>query len=213
MHSPQAPIKTQGLVTVVVWQARALWDSLTAPAAILAVKTSWFGLQQSCDIPLEPWDFPLQPWDSHKILWVVQRLWDCHTVLLRAPYNRPMNIGSWGLSTCLFTSMQGCHAPKTPTPQTAVYQTKNFWNKRRALCASPQHKIIPNSWLCAFQNWTYFVMRNWAALPHELFLDWSLIWSIYIPVWPKFLLFFSICKQKFFWNQEKRQFWISPRFY
>ena len=24
-----------------------------------------------------------------------------------------------------------------------------------------------------------------AALPHELFQDWSLIWSIYMPVWPK----------------------------
>ena len=68
--------------------------------------------------------------------------------------------------------------------------------------ASPQHKIIHNSCLCAFQNWTYFVMRNWAALLHELFLDWSLIWSIYIPVWSKFLLFFSSCKQKFFWSQE-----------
>ena len=29
----------------------------------------------------------------------------------------------------------------------------------------------------------------WAALPHELFQDWSFIWSIYIglPVWPKYL--------------------------
>ena len=137
---------------------------------------------------------------------LLQRLWDCHTVLLHVPYNCPMNMGSWGLSTCLFTSMQGCHAPKTPTPQTTVYQTKNFWNKRRVLCASPPRKIIHNSWLCAFQNWTYFVMRNWAALPHELFLDWSLVWSIYIPNWPKFLRFFSICKQRFFWNRVAGNF-------
>ena len=57
---------------------------------------------------------------------LLQRLRDCHTVLLHVPYNRPMNRGSWGLFTCLFTSMQGCHASKTPTSQTAVYQTKNF---------------------------------------------------------------------------------------
>ena len=37
---------------------------------------------------------------------------------------------------------------------------------------------------------------DWTALPHEWFQDWSLIWSIHIPVWPKYLHSYSHSEQK-----------------
>ena len=43
-----------------------------------------------------------------------------------------------------------------------------------------------------------FERKNWAALPQKFFQDWSLIWSIYIPVWLKYLHSPSLCKKTLF---------------
>ena len=45
--------------------------------------------------------------------------------------------------------------------------------------------------------WSVYTRHNWAELPHVLFPDLSLIWSIYIPVWLKYLHSSSVHKQKF----------------
>ena len=50
-------------------------------------------------------------------------------------------------------------------------------------------------WFCAVLLRGY---KGSTSIPDELFQDWSLIWSIYIPVWPKCLPSSIICNQKFF---------------
>ena len=70
------------------------------------------------------------------------------------------------------------------------------------------------SWFISSESKT-----NWAALPHELFQDWSLIyvlpiWSIYIRVWlnrPRaYVHSSSHCKQKIIcWSFEIRSNWKS----
>ena len=54
------------------------------------------------------------------------------------------------------------------------------------------------------QLWESVCTRNnWAALPRELFQVWSLIWSIHIPVWPKYPHSSSPSKRKFFCRSLK----------
>ena len=43
--------------------------------------------------------------------------------------------------------------------------------------------------------WSVWTRKHWAALPHELLQDWSLIWSIYIPFWLTYLHSSSLSKQ------------------
>ena len=43
--------------------------------------------------------------------------------------------------------------------------------------------------------WSVRTRKNLAALTHELFQDWSLIWSIYIPFWLTYLHSSSLSKQ------------------
>ena len=62
------------------------------------------------------------------------------------------------------------------------------------------------------------IKKNLAALPHEFSQDWSLIWSIYVSVWPKYSPVLFSLQQKFFCClsfefTSHRKFRSNPRFY
>ena len=80
------------------------------------------------------------------------------------------------------------------------------------------------SFLLALCCWRYFTIKtmsqlwwsvwariNLAAFPHELLHYWSLIWSYYILVWPKYLHLSSLSKKYFlqiFWNLKLQKGFI-----
>ena len=73
------------------------------------------------------------------------------------------------------------------------------------------------------RNPTQILMEIWwtwiACLlgSHESFWDWSLIWSIYIRVWPQYLHLSSLSKQKFscryFKISNHGKYWINQQFW
>ena len=40
--------------------------------------------------------------------------------------------------------------------------------------------------------WSVWARKSWAPLLHEFFRDWSRVWGINIPVWPKYLQYSSV---------------------
>ena len=97
--------------------------------------------QQSCDITLQPWDVAQQLWD------VTQQLWDSH----KTPWD--VAVAALRLSHCLVArALWLLHS----------YASDGMGTQKKGIMCKPATQNNPQSWLCMFQNCTYFVM--WACM-------------------------------------------------